>query len=82
MGDVVSVEDLTADILILDCEGAEMSIFDHLEDWPTKVIVETHPKFDAPTNKVLEKVQQRYDTVEEYEYEPNHEGDKRVLVGY
>lgn len=36
------------DVLVLDCEGAELGILDALSIEPRTIIVETHPMFDAP----------------------------------
>lgn len=40
------------DVLEIDCEGAELGILQHLQIRPRAIIVETHPKFDAPTAAV------------------------------
>lgn len=42
----------TADVLILDVEGAELSVLAELEELPGTVIVETHPTLGAPTYAV------------------------------
>ncbi|WP_379810795.1 hypothetical protein [Halolamina salifodinae] len=82
IGTVVPPAGLSGDVLVLDCEGAELSIFDGLETWPEKVIVETHPGFDSPTGESMKRLQKHYQKVEKYEYEPDHQGNKRVLVGH
>jgi tRNA A58 N-methylase Trm61 len=47
--DLVDSTSLPAcDVLVLDCEGAEVEILRHLEDTPRAIIVETHGFLDAP----------------------------------
>lgn len=48
----VGPESLAGDILVLDCEGAETDILP-VAGFET-VIVETHPRFGAPTEDVVE----------------------------
>lgn len=43
---------LTGDVLVLDCEGAELDILP-VDGFRTS-IVETHPRYDAPTDVVLD----------------------------
>lgn len=53
------------DILILDCEGAELDIIGHVQPHPETVLVETHPDFGAPTDAVEAALVDRgYRTVE------------------
>jgi len=52
--ETVAPETLAGDVLILDCEGAEMSILPQ-PDFET-VIVETHPGQGAPTQAVREQL--------------------------
>ena len=40
------------DVLEMDCEGAEMSILEKMEISPRVIIVESHPSFDAPPEKI------------------------------
>ncbi|MCO8266124.1 FkbM family methyltransferase [Haloferax prahovense] len=55
---VVSPGDLPAfDVLEMDCEGAEVPILRGLTCRPRVLIVETHPKFDAPDETVCELVE-------------------------
>lgn len=55
--DVVSPTDLPAcDILVLDCEGAEVDILEEMEVRPRAVLVETHGMFDAPKTTVRDKL--------------------------
>jgi hypothetical protein len=49
----VTPSTLDGDVLLLDCEGAEVDILPNSEGFET-VIVETHPEFGAPTDAVLD----------------------------
>lgn len=42
------------DVLVLDCEGAELSILDSMDIRPEHVIVETHPHVKVGTPQVLD----------------------------
>jgi hypothetical protein len=42
------------DVLVLDCEGAEVDILTQMDIWSDVVIVETHGIFDAPAKKIRE----------------------------
>jgi hypothetical protein len=42
------------DTLVLDCEGAELTILKNMTIRPDVVIVETHPEYDAPAKKVIQ----------------------------
>lgn len=50
------------DVLVLDCEGAEIPILEELEIRPRVLVVETHGMFDAPEAEVRARI-------EELEYE-------------
>lgn len=54
MGDAMTVppSELSGDVLVLDCEGAELDILP-ASDFDT-VVVETHPSFGASTEKVTD----------------------------
>lgn len=43
-------DELAGDVLVLDCEGSELTILP--VDSFDSVVVETHPQFDAPTSAV------------------------------
>ncbi|MDL0136571.1 hypothetical protein PNP85_13175, partial [Halobacterium salinarum] len=45
-----------ADVLILDCEGSELSIIDDLGSYPRTIICETHPERGVPTDEVLDVI--------------------------
>jgi len=67
------------DVLQLDCEGAELSILDELEQRPRSIIVESHPEFGAETDAVEARLRRLgYDT-DRLEYEPAR-AEKDVLV--
>ena len=40
--------------LVMDCEGAELLILQNLIIRPRLIIVETHPMFDSPEEKIIE----------------------------
>lgn len=77
----VSPADLpNCDVLVLDCEGAEIGILDDLESPPDRIIVETHPPKGAPDDRVRELLSELgYATIEANEYEPDRP-EKSVLV--
>jgi len=78
---VVSPADLeTGDVLMMDCEGAEVSILDGLDDLPETVIVETHPEKGSPTEETKALLEGHDYHIESLVYEPGST-DKRVLVG-
>lgn len=83
---IVSPAELTGDVLILDCEGAERSIIDGLDSAPT-IVVETHPEQGYPTEETVRQLEECGYSVSVREYEPlskdrpNPHPDKRVLVG-
>lgn len=52
-GDRIAPSDLPkCDVLLLDCEGAELEIIRGVAPRPPKIIVETHPSQGAPTADV------------------------------
>lgn len=55
--DTVPLSDLpTADVLLMDCEGAELDILGDLATRPERVVVETHPQLGASTRDVVERL--------------------------
>lgn len=46
-----------ADVLVLDCEGSELSIIDGLDQRPRAIVVETHASQEAPTADVIETLE-------------------------
>lgn len=51
--DTIDPQSLPAcDVLVLDCEGAELSILEELENRPPTVIVETHGRLGSPEDAV------------------------------
>lgn len=84
VGDPIPVDELPAnDVLVLDCEGAEQSILDRLPDnqLGLAAVVETHPERGIATNETRKQLENLYDTVSEYEYMPEDDRGKRVLIG-
>jgi len=80
--DTVPAESLdTRDVLVMDCEGAEMSILRRLEDWPQTIIVESHPGNGATTGAVRTRLEHRGYDVTDRQYEPGDTSGKRVVVG-
>lgn len=63
---VVPPTDLpNCDVLVLDCEGAEIDILEEMEVRPRTVLVETHGMFDAPETAVRDTLDRAgYETVE------------------
>lgn len=59
--DTVSPTSLTdADVLVLDCEGAETEILKDLGSKPSAVVCETHPNFGSPTEDTTEVLEEYY----------------------
>lgn len=79
--EVISPEKLTdADVLVLDCEGSEISILDDLGTWPDTIICETHPgEKGAPTEDVTSLLE-RYD-IEIRDYVQYKDSDKDIVTG-
>lgn len=52
------------DVLVMDCEGAELPILQNLTIKPRLIIVETHPMFDSPEEKIIELLKNlNYDVI-------------------
>jgi len=58
------------DVLQLDCEGAERPILSSLHNYPEIVIVETHPRYGAPTDEIRDILSNHKYTVEQSEPDP------------
>lgn len=69
----------TGDILVMDCEGAERSILNKLNDWPQMILVETHPNCGVPTSETREILEDKGYNVETRQHKPNDDV-KKVLV--
>jgi len=41
------------DVLVMDCEGAELPILQNIKIKPRLIIVETHPMFNSPKSKII-----------------------------
>jgi len=76
----------TADICIIDVEGAELDIIPLLPSYPT-VAIESHGLFDSPTEIVAEHLEKSgYDIIDRLISEPGQkemclEDDVRIIVG-
>lgn len=69
------------DVLVLDCEGAELDVLGALAGRPRVIMVETHPMYDAPAPAVWERLADAgYEVVEE-RLESTPYGDLPVLTG-
>lgn len=76
---VLTAKDIpSCDVLVMDCEGAEKKIVEDLDNWPEKIIVETHGCFDSPTNYVVQRLEARNYCVELVGVE-NQEKDVKVF---
>jgi len=49
----------TADVMVLDCEGAERVILESAAEFPDRLVVETHGTFNAPTAKIKQLLKNR-----------------------
>lgn len=70
----------SADVLLLDCEGAEESILSSIGTLPATVIVETHPERGVPTRATVDALDEAYE-IERLQYHPEREPEKKVIVG-
>lgn len=53
------------DVLILDCEGSEISILSNMKIEPRTIICENHPQFGASSSKIVDILEARnYKTTE------------------
>lgn len=78
---VVSPSQLSdADVLVLDCEGAESSILDALGRRPETIIVETHPECGVPPEATRTQLVGDYD-LDSRRYSPTREAEKQVVTG-
>lgn len=60
--DIISPSELSdADVLVLDCEGAELSILSNLGTYPKTIICESHPVKGASAEKIIEILSEQYD---------------------
>ena len=59
MGELKNASTLAAkdfpdcDVLVMDCEGAELPILKNIKIKPRLIIVETHPMFNSPKSKII-----------------------------
>lgn len=65
---MISPGGLLGDVIEMDCEGAEINIIKNLNEFPSRIIVETHPKKGAPTVDVEEALRDNgYEIIERRE---------------
>lgn len=68
------------DVLVLDCEGAEMDILEHVDQVGREIIVETHPMYEAPSEDVKALLEDSGFAVEAVRHEQTPYGDLPVLT--
>ena len=72
-----------ADMLVTDCEGAEMDILTALDEFPPKMIVEAHDCFGVPTEDVVEFLETHGYTVDSVElHTPNATREANVVTAH
>lgn len=67
------------DMLVLDCEGAEVYILECMEEYPRSAVIEPHPNHGAPTWRVYEVLDELGYDVELREHAP-YQPEKDTLV--
>lgn len=66
-GEIVPPDELPdCDVLVLDCEGAEVTILEEMEIRPRALVVETHGMYDAPKSKVEDRIERLGYDVRDY----------------
>jgi hypothetical protein len=68
-----------ADTLVLDCEGAEISILSDIGQYPETVICESHPTKGAPATEIVDLLKDHY-TVSTRSHKPQRNA-KSVVIG-
>lgn len=69
-----------ADVLVLDCEGAETSILEGINQYPETVVVETHPYHGAPSNQTTSQLNSLGYDVYEYTHEPGEDHPEKMVL--
>ncbi|WP_232702136.1 FkbM family methyltransferase [Halobacterium wangiae] len=79
---IVNAEELpSCDVLVTDCEGAELDILPAMDVRPRTLVIETHPDFGAGTPELSSLLEDYgYECRKEYVSE-TPEGPKHILVG-
>lgn len=68
-----------ADVLMLDCEGAEKSILSGLGTLPSTIICESHPTKGAPAEEIIKILDAHYEvTLRSHKPKPDA---KQVIIG-
>lgn len=77
---VISPSELSAaDVLVLDCEGAEKSILSELGTYPSTIICESHPTKGAPAEEIVKILDDHYEvTLRSHKAKPDA---KKVVIG-
>lgn len=70
------------DVLLMDCEGAELDIVKSMTIRPRHIVIETHPYLGAPTDDVVESLPSEYDvrSVVELDEESPLEYDEDIRI--
>jgi hypothetical protein len=78
----MDVRDLPdCDVLLTDCEGAEIDIIEEIQIRPRIFVIETHPDFGAKTSEIQSKLTEYgYKCRTEYVTDTDS-GSKHILVG-
>lgn len=80
--EVIGPADLPeADVLVMDCEGAETSILETDAELPETIIVETHPERGEPTDATRSLLTGRGYDISEYSGVHDRGKEKCILVG-
>lgn len=73
----------SADMLVTDCEGAEMSILTGLDELPAKLVVEAHDCFGVPTDDVIDFLETRGYIIDSIElHTPNATREANVVTAH
>lgn len=65
--DIVGPDELpSCDVLVLDCEGAEVTILEEMEIRPRGLVVETHGMYEAPKSEVVDRIEDIGYDVQDY----------------
>lgn len=71
-----------ADVLVMDCEGAELDILDEMTIQPRNIVVESHGHFGAPTDEVINRLEERGFEIERIEPESEETDVMIVTASY
>lgn len=78
----ISINDIpNCNVLVSDCEGAELSILKEMNDFPDTLIVETHPSFGAGTDDIAPILENKGYQCKRKHVSDTDVGPKHILVG-